>query len=64
MQTRPTDIHWYQLPLAWLGIVIFAASLAGCLCMILLAQQYPDEQTPAADPLFKIPATREAEPTP
>jgi hypothetical protein len=29
--------------------------------MVLLAMQYPDEQAPAADPLFKMPAAREPE---
>jgi hypothetical protein len=61
MKTKPSNIHWYQLPLAWLGIAFFAASLVGCFCMVLLAMQYPDEQAPAADPLFKMPAAREPE---
>jgi hypothetical protein len=53
------------LPLAWLGVAIFAASLAGCLSIILLAARYPDDSLPASsEQLFKMPATRAAEDKP
>jgi hypothetical protein len=65
VQTPPADLRWYQLPLAWLGIVIFAASLAGCVCIIVLAARYPDDSLPASnEQLFKMPATRAAEDKP
>jgi hypothetical protein len=63
--TLPANIRWYQLPLAWLGIAMFAASLAGCLWIILLATRYPDDSLPASDEhLFKMPATRSLEESP
>jgi len=60
-----SDVRWYQTPLAWLGIAMFAASLAGCVWIILLAVQYPDDSLPASDEhLFKMPATRGLEDSP
>lgn len=34
--SRPPRHEWYAQPVVWLGIVIFAASLAGCVWMIVL----------------------------
>ena len=39
------DEAWYRQPILWLGAVILAASLAGCIWMIVLAVQHPDELT-------------------
>jgi len=63
--TSPANLRWYQLPLAWFGIAIFTASLAGCVCIIVLAARYPDDALPASnEQLFKMPATRAAEDKP
>ncbi len=53
--------HWYQQPIAWLGIVIFVASLAGCVHLIVLAATHEDPPIPTADKdiSFRIPATRD-----
>jgi hypothetical protein len=65
VKTPSSDVRWYQLPLAWLGIAMFAASLAGCVWIILLSVQYPDDSLPASDEhLFKMPATRELKDSP
>lgn len=54
-----TDQHWYQQPIAWLGLLILVASLAGCISMILLAQQHDDPPLAnTTETSFKIPATR------
>lgn len=51
--------RWYQQPIAWLGLLIFAASLAGCISMIMLAAQHDDPPlTNTTETSFKIPATR------
>jgi hypothetical protein len=44
---------------------MFAASLAGCLWIILLAARYPDDSLPASEKhLFKMPATHTLEDSP
>jgi hypothetical protein len=64
-KAAPADLRWYQLPLAWFGIAIFTASLAGCAWIIVLGTRYPDDSLPASDEhLFKMPATRALEDSP
>lgn len=41
-------VPWYRVPVAWLGLVVFAASIAGCVWMITTSIQYRDEPVPAA----------------
>ncbi|MGD9944174.1 MAG: hypothetical protein AB7L76_18965 [Burkholderiaceae bacterium] len=43
---------WHRQPLFWLGALILAASLAGCVWMIVLATRYPDP--PLDEAGFKI----------
>lgn len=39
----PEHVPWYRIPVLWLGIVIFAASIAGCIWIIVVSLQYRDE---------------------
>ena len=41
---------WFRQPVLWLGASIFAATLAGCVVMIVLAWHYPDPPVPVASP--------------
>jgi hypothetical protein len=53
--------HWYRQPVAWLGLAIFLASLAGCVWMIVLGARHAD--TPIAtqgEMVFKLPSARPA----
>ncbi len=48
--TRPNDnatgsARWYRQPVAWLGIAITGAILAGCLWTIALSSRYTDVPT-------------------
>ncbi len=47
----PTDVRaptaWYRVPVVWLGILIFAVSIAGCLWIIVVSTQYHDEAVAA-----------------
>lgn len=46
-QDKPTaHLPWYRLPVLWLGIVIFAVSIAGCVWLIVVSVQYRDEALP------------------
>lgn len=56
-----SDQRWHRLPIAWLGVAIFIASIAGCIGVIVLASRYPDEPLPVGgERLLQIPATRAA----
>ena len=49
---------WRQ-PVVWLGVVIFLASLAGCVLMIVLALSNPDQAPPGGgDYILKMPVNR------
>jgi len=62
MNTPSTPVRWYQLPIAWLGVALFAASLAGCIAIIWLGEKYSDEPLPdSGETVFKVPATRTPE---
>lgn len=47
---------WYRQPILWLGAAILAASLAGCIWLIVVATQYADEPVGGAgDALLGVP---------
>lgn len=51
--------RWFRAPILWLGIALFAASIAGCILTIVLALRYAD--TPLAvdgAQLLKVPAAQ------
>lgn len=50
---------WYHQPVAWLGVAIFLASLAGCIWLIIASLRYDDEALPqSAEQLLKMPLER------
>lgn len=50
---------WYRQPTLWLGLFVFIASLAGCVLMIVLAEQYHDPASPELGvQIMKVPLTR------
>lgn len=54
---------WYRQPILWLGFVVFAASLAGCIWMIVLGSQHADQPLPnAGAALMKMQLERPADP--
>lgn len=56
MSTRVRHVQWYRVPVLWLGIALFVASIAGCIGMIVLASQYPDDAVPVgSERLLKMP---------
>lgn len=59
-QVAPAD-GWYNTPVLWLGIVLFAASLAGCVLMIVLGARHDDVALPTAGgEIMKMPLARPA----
>ncbi len=54
---------WYRQPVLWLGLAIFAASLAGCVWMIVLGARHADTALPTAGgDIMKMPLARPAPP--
>lgn len=48
-RTEIADVRsWYRQPVAWLGLLLFAASLAGCVLMIVLGARHADQPLPTA----------------
>jgi len=42
--TPPRDLAgaWHRQPIVWLGAAVLAASLAGCVWLIVVAERYAD----------------------
>lgn len=56
---------WYRLPVAWLGILVFVASLAGCAWIIVASVRYADEPLPiAGHAVLGVPAHAHSAPAP
>jgi hypothetical protein len=55
--TTPTPHRdrWYRQPVLWLGAVLFAASLAGCIWMIVMAERHADPELPTIEAVFNVP---------
>jgi len=57
-----TGGHWYRQPVLWLGALIFFASLAGCISMVVIGSRYADEPMPVSgERLLKMPTDRGAD---
>lgn len=50
---------WYRQPIVWVGAAVFAASIAGCVWLIVVAERYNDPPLPATGlQILKMPLTR------
>jgi len=56
---RSTRRAWARQPILWLGALIFAASLGGCIVMMILGHRYSDESLPTqGGEILKMPLSR------
>jgi hypothetical protein len=56
---------WYQQPVLWLGAVIFIASLAGCVWIIVASARHADVALDTSPTVFGVPVgARSASPPP
>jgi len=55
---------WQSQPVVWLGIAVFAASLAGCLWLIVAAARYGDEPLDTRPQVFGVPTEQPRQPSP
>lgn len=54
---------WYSQPVAWLGIAVFLASIAGCIWLVVVAGAYDDEGVPIDNHrIFGVPTQHAAPP--
>lgn len=52
------DERWYRMPIAWLGMAVFALSVAGCIGVIVMASRFSDEPLPVnGERVLKVPAS-------
>lgn len=65
MQPRTDRLHqgsWYSQPTVWLGIAIFAASLAGCIWLIVVSAGDDEARIPAGHRVFGVPVRQPVRP--
>ncbi len=56
---RDASRAWHRQPIVWVGAVVLAASLAGCVWLIVTAERYADPPLPATGlQILKMPLTR------
>ncbi|MEO8801763.1 MAG: hypothetical protein ABI304_12400 [Rudaea sp.] len=56
---RNASDAWYRQPIVWLGSIVFAASIAGCVWLIVVAQRNADPALPGAGmQVLKMPLSR------
>lgn len=66
-QTRSDPPHrasWYSQPIVWLGITVFAASLAGSIWLMIVGARYDDARIPTSHQVFGVPAQQAPRPSP
>jgi hypothetical protein len=62
---RQPHTAWYRQPVVWLGVLVFAASIAGCVWIIMAGQQHADTPLETGrSAIFGVPATPHSAPPP
>ncbi|HEY7872770.1 MAG TPA: hypothetical protein VIC31_08650 [Rudaea sp.] len=64
-ETSPRDNSraWYRQGIVWLGVAVFAASIAGCIWLIVVAERNADPALPNTGPqIMKVPVARQPKP--
>jgi len=49
--------RWYRQPILWLGIVVFIASMAGCVWIIVAGTRSADIPLETSHTVFGVPAS-------
>ena len=59
VETSDAARRWYRQPIAWLGVLLAAVSLAGVTATIVIASRAADERLPIADDrILNVPVDR------
>ncbi|TAM19943.1 MAG: hypothetical protein EPN62_17385 [Candidimonas sp.] len=65
MSPRDAGGAWYRQPVVWVGAVVLAASIAGCVWLIVVAERYADPPLPVEGlQVLTMPLTRPPTKTP
>ncbi|MEO9079108.1 MAG: hypothetical protein ABI268_07315 [Rhodanobacter sp.] len=48
---------WYRQPVLWLGMVVFLASMAGCVWLIVVSVRYADTPLNTSPSVFGVPVS-------
>jgi hypothetical protein len=56
-QTTPGSNAWFRQPVLWLGAAVFAASLAGCIWLIVLGMRHADTPLDTSHKVFGVPVS-------
>jgi hypothetical protein len=60
---RDNSRAWFRQGIVWLGAAVFAASIAGCIWLIVVAERHADPPLPNTGPqIMKVPVARPAPP--
>lgn len=60
---RDNSGAWYRQGIVWLGAAVFAASIAGCIWLIVVAARHADPPLPVEGPqIMKVPVARPRHP--
>lgn len=56
MTTSGATSAWYRQPVLWLGIVVFVASMAGCVWIIVVSARHADMPLDTTHTILGVPA--------
>ena len=59
---RHATSAWYRQPVAWLGMLVFVASLAGCGWLIVVSIRYADTPLTTSHAVFGVPVSAHSAP--
>lgn len=64
MAAKPkARVEWVRQPVVWLAMLLFAATIFGCISMIVLSARHADQPLPnVGDQVFKVPVSRSPPP--
>jgi cobalamin synthase len=61
---KPRADAWYRQPVLWLGAAVFAASLAGCVWIIVAGARHADTPLDTSHAVFGVPTAARSAPRP
>lgn len=58
-RARDPGHAWFRQPIVWVGAAVLAASIAGCVWLIVVAERYADPPLPTSGlQILKMPLSR------
>lgn len=53
---------WYRQPIVWLGVLVFAGSMGGCIWLIMVGNRYADTPLDTSHTVFGVPVSAHSSP--